>query len=392
VYSRHAADCPKRSDRFWRRCHCIKWIRGIVNDKPIRMSAGTRSWERAEAKAREIEQRGTRKSIRVSINEAVKAYLKDEQGRMLADNSTAQSRTLFERQFVPWTETEGFKYVDELTVPVLSNFRAALNQSTGNNANTARRKQQRLSGFFWFCIRSDWIEKNPARLLKAIKVKQTPTDYFTRPQFEKIVDATYAYGDWKGGHDFAHRQDRLRAFVFVMRWAGLAIRDTATLERQRLTPDGKLFLYRAKTGVPVYVPLPPEVVGLLRRIPNSNPRYFFWSGNGEADTAKKDWDRSLRLLFKTAAIKHEDGTPKRCHAHMFRDTFAVELLLAGVPMDQVSLLLGHSSTKITEQHYAPFVKARQEQLESSVRAAWGSSHPWTSPAELAKAATSGGSA
>jgi len=141
VYARHASDCPKRSDRFWRRCHCIKWIRGVVDDKPVRMSAGTRSWERAEAKAREMEQRGVRKRVRVSINEAVKAYLKDEQGRMLADNSTAQSRTLFEKQFVPWTETEGFKYVDELTVPVLSNFRAALNQSTGNNANTARRKR-----------------------------------------------------------------------------------------------------------------------------------------------------------------------------------------------------------------------------------------------------------
>jgi integrase/recombinase XerD len=32
---------------------------------------------------------------------------------------------------------------------------------------------------------------------------------------------------------------------------------------------------------------------------------------------------------------------------MFRDTFAVEMLLAGVPIDQVSLLLGHASVKIT---------------------------------------------
>jgi len=57
---------------------------------------------------------------------------------------------------------------------------------------------------------------------------------------------------------------------------------------------------------------------------------------------------------------------------MFRDTFAVELLLAGVPLDQVSLLLAHSSVKITEKHYAPFVKARQLQLENSVRMAWQS--------------------
>ncbi len=35
----------------------------------------------------------------------------------------------------------------------------------------------------------------------------------------------------------------------------------------------------------------------------------------------------------------------------FANTFAVELLLSGVPIDQVSLLLGHSSVKVTEKHY-----------------------------------------
>jgi integrase len=55
---------------------------------------------------------------------------------------------------------------------------------------------------------------------------------------------------------------------------------------------------------------------------------------------------------------------------MFRDTFAVELLLACVPLDQVSLLLGYSSAKITERHYAPFCKARQEQLAAAVKLAW----------------------
>lgn len=39
-------------------------------------------------------------------------------------------------------------------------------------------------------------------------------------------------------------------------------------------------------------------------------------------------------------------------------------------MDQVSLLLAHDSIKVTEKHYAPFVKARQEQLETSARRAW----------------------
>jgi hypothetical protein len=39
-----------------------------------------------------------------------------------------------------------------------------------------------------------------------------------------------------------------------------------------------------------------------------------------------------------------------------------------MPLDEVSVLLGHSSVKITEKYYAPWVKGRQLRLENSVRA------------------------
>lgn len=85
-----------------------------------------------------------------------------------------------------------------------------------------------------------------------------------------------------------------------------------------------------------------------------------------------DWQRSYRRLFALADLKAVDGTTKRAFPHMFRDTFAVEMLLAGVPLEHVAILLGHKSAKITKKHYAPWVKARQEQLEQSVRKAWES--------------------
>ena len=65
------------------------------------------------------------------------------------------------------------------------------------------------------------------------------------------------------------------------------------------------------------------------------------------------------------------------HAHRFRDTFAVGLLQAGVPTERVSVLLGHSSIKVTEKHYSPWVRARQEQLEADVRRTWESPAPET---------------
>ena len=65
-------------------------------------------------------------------------------------------------------------------------------------------------------------------------------------------------------------------------------------------------------------------------------------------------------------VETADPPVVNCHPHRFRDTFAVSLLLKGVSLDNVSKLLGHSSIKITERHYAPWVKARQEQLEAEV--------------------------
>jgi integrase/recombinase XerD len=52
--------------------------------------------------------------------------------------------------------------------------------------------------------------------------------------------------------------------------------------------NGKLLLYMQKTGVPVFVPLPPYVVQALQETPNVYPSYFFWSGNGLPKTTVAD--------------------------------------------------------------------------------------------------------
>jgi integrase len=226
-----------------------------------------------------------------------------------------------------------------------------------------------MRSFFAFCVSNGWLLANPTDgIKKPIAPRTVPTDYFNRREFERILEATEEYEYC--GLDCHDRSGRLRALVLLMRWSGLAIKDAVTLNRSRLDDDGALFLRRAKTGTPVYVPLPPALVSALRQLPSSNPSYFFWSGAGHPYNAISSYQRSLRKLFRIAALCHPDGCPKPCRSHMFRDTFAVELLLAGVPIDQVSALLGHRSVKMTEKHYLPWVKARQKQLTASVRRAW----------------------
>lgn len=154
----------------------------------------------------------------VTIEEAIAAFLEDERSRHLSKTTTGQSKTLLEKQLISWAREQGLTQLEELTAPNLSKFRATWT-AAGNNANTARRKHQRLSGFLWFCVHNEWLKKNPARSLKPIKVKQVPTNYFTREEFRRIVDGTYAYGEWHGGRDFHHRAERLRALILLMRWS-----------------------------------------------------------------------------------------------------------------------------------------------------------------------------
>jgi integrase/recombinase XerD len=129
--------------------------------------------------------------------------------------------------------------------------------------------------------------------------------------------------------------------------------------------DDKLFLYQQKTGTPVYCPLPPLVVDCLRAV--RNEKFFFYDGTSQRQSMVKSWDRVFQKVFATAKPGITGG-----HPHRFRDTFPVSLLLKGVSIEIVSKLLGHSSIKVTERHYAPWVKARQELLEAEVRRIWDS--------------------
>jgi len=128
------------------------------------------------------------------------------------------------------------------------------------------------------------------------------------------------------------------AFVQLMCWSALAIRDAACLERSRIRkdPDGTTCIVtsRAKTGVNVRVPIPDEVAELLAKVVNGNPKYVFWNGTSLPDSVAKDYQAALRKIFAEAKIV--DGRSRR-----FRDTAAVEWLKSRqLGLFEVSKLLG----------------------------------------------------
>ena len=181
---------------------------------------------------------------------------------------------------------------------------------------------------------------------------------FTHADMVKVLAAFEKYAARAG---VANAQ-RLKAFVLVLRYSGMRIGDTVKCGVDQIDAN-KLFLYTQKTGVPVHCVLPDFVIRELEAAPKSSEGHFFWTGKSKLHSAIGKWQRRLQTLFELAKV--QSG-----HAHRFRDTFAVALLLAGVPLERVSVLLGHQSVRITERHYSPWVRSRQEQLEQDLRRVW----------------------
>ena len=357
IYRRHRRNCKQRAKgRKHRHCLCPIWVDGALGGKEMRESLKLRDWQRAQEMIREweAEDRRTRQQEQqVTIEDAHEKFIADAEARKLNDSTLYKYRLLF-RQLDGFAETYKLQFLTQLDLDTLATFRATWTEGP----RTTLKKLERLRAFMRFAEKRKWIDDNPATELKAPKVPNKPTLPFTREEMIRILAALEPYGESAG----ARNARRLRAFVLLLRYSGLRIGDATQLDASRL--DGnKLLLHTQKTGVPVYCVLPDVVVQALDAAPRSSERYFFWTGASKVHSAKGKWQRRLQRLFEFAKV------PKG-HPHQFRDTFAVELLLAGVPLDRVSILLGHSSVRITERHYAPWTRSRQEQIEADLKAAW----------------------
>jgi integrase/recombinase XerD len=346
IYKRHSGGCPHKA-RSYRRCNCPCWLEGTVEGKYYRASLKTRSWTRATELVRERENGSAAR--RITIEEATEAFVRDAEARGLRPPSVYKYKLLF-KQLAAFATDKGLRYIAELDIENLRTFR----ESWANKNFSARKKLEALRNFFRFVHASGWLPTNPAQLIKPPKVDDPPTMPYSQDEFKRVLAACAKYPNQKNAV-------RLRALVLLLRYSGLRVTDAVTLSMSRIK-GGVLTLRTAKTGTDVRVPLPPVVLDALGAIKTDN--YYFWSGRGTKKSCVGDYQRAFKRLYELAEVKNG-------HAHRWRDTFAVELLLSGLPLEQVAQLLGHQSIKVTEKHYSPWIKTRQDQLEAAVRKTFG---------------------
>jgi integrase/recombinase XerD len=363
IFVRHTPGCKWAGDEFCKRCNCRKHFRWSQDGKQYRKQAGTRTWAEAEENKRRLEARLTGQPVAEDlkrVEDAVKVFNADQ----VNEGWTAGVLGKYTRELTRlqgYCEGQEVYTVQGITRELLVGYQATWPELYPST-QTRQAVQARLRKFLRFCYDNRWLDRVPRTA--RIKVDEAPTLPLTAKEYTHLLETVpVSFPD-------AAKARKVRGLVQTMRWSGLAIRDVVTLRRTEIIHEKKLtriVTARQKTGTHVSVPIPPDVSKEILAVANGNPEYIFWStGTGKEQSAVTNWQHDLRQLFKDAGIKSAGNML----SHRLRDTFAVDLLEKGVPLEEVSKLLGHESIKTTEKHYSKWMKGRQDRLDKLVTDAW----------------------
>ena len=196
-----------------------------------------------------------------------------------------------------------------------------------------------VKNFTRYCLRNEWIEKDPFRNYKLKEEHNKEKDHLTREELETLVRKRLPN----------ERLDRIRdVFVFCC-LTGLAFTDAEHLRREHIRTDdnGTTWIYkpREKTAVMSRIPLLPYPMMLLEKY--------------ERDAEVRATGRLLpvpsnqKMNAYLKEIADLCNIPKNLTTHVARHTFACLAVEYGMPIDVLAKILGHSNTNMT-RHYAKF--------------------------------------
>ena len=350
------------------RYRCSVWLEYNVNGIQTRKSAKTFTWETAQEKADAIAKtyldaelgRGPAPAEAKTIEQAIALFMDSKRDEDLAEN-TLYKHTRTMKRLQDFCDKQGVFFAKDITLAHLTSWRATW---PFNSPLAKRNNQERVKSFFKFCNNAGLIPTNPTAQLSTIQVKADEASSvrpFEPKEYKAVIAAVPKTGL------LARNKARVKACMQLQRWSGLSLVDAVCLSKDELQQDGKGMVFRIrtqrrKTGAHINNVIPTWLGKELLKVKNGNPTYFFISGEATPKGAVSTVDKMYRQVFQKAGV---DGT-----SHMFRHTFAVELLKAGVDIRKVSRALGHSSVTITERYYAKWNKAQQDILDGDLARAW----------------------
>lgn len=212
---------------------------------------------------------------------------------------------------------------------------------------------QRLKHIAQIAVNRCIVPFSPFKDFSPVKPKQKQM-YLTREELDRLMNTTF---------DTPNRNFTRDMFLFSV-FTGICYCDMRNLTEKNVTrdSDGNLWIEtrRQKTGTPENVRLLDIAVRIIEKYRGMD------SGGKLFPMLTKE---SMNIHLKKMAV--QCGITRNLSFHLARHTFATTVTLANnVPLQEVSAMLGHASTRMT-QHYARVMDRNLKDNMNIVRSKMG---------------------
>lgn len=386
LYRRHRLDCEAgrpeefRSGEFeerkkgWRRCACVIFASGTLAGKFKRKSTGQNDWEKAREIVASWKSWGdelpppvseTISVSKVTVDRAVKAFLAAH-----AESSAPTTQRMYRymmNRFTKFCELKGYVLLDQWGPIDVREFRASWEVAP----NTATKNMTILKSFFEFAVSNEWLERNPARLVKELRNRSENRSKeripFSDEELARMFEACESkYGKTEDEYRYRWTGQDLADFISISVYTGLRISDVCTFHIDRLLGTGECRIRTTKNGKRVYTWIPTWLQQRIHeRAQQRGPLIFGTHKTTDIAVVTDLWRRKLVRLWNMCGPWTERPTP-----HRFRHTFARILLQkANVTVRDVAELLGNTE-EIVRKHYAAWVPERQARITKILQEAF----------------------
>ena len=227
-----------------------------------------------------------------------------------------------------------------------------------------------LRCFFRFCVESDYLERDPAHVLRTPKKREALPDVLDRAELSRLLDVPGREGVWTRVHAGKVERDRLLLALFA--YGGLRRSELLGLDCDDVDLDRRLIRVRnAKGGRQRVVPIHPGLVPLFLDYARARPEgpdpalFLGVLGRRLSPTI-------MALAFRHYAAAAGVNKHKKITPHTLRHVFATELLSSGANLRQIQELLGHKHLDSTQR----YTRVNAHQLRGAIkRLPWGGQAP-----------------
>lgn len=208
-----------------------------------------------------------------------------------------------------------------------------------------------LKSFFNWLTAEDYINKSPVIGIKPIKKEKRIKKPFSEVELEKIRRAA---NDNKS--EFAKKRDT--AIVEFLYSTGARVSELVNTNKQDISNDECLVFGKGSKERTVFLNAKCKLAltEYLNVRKDNNPALFVTGKSPYNRLEKSGVETLIRNLGKQAQV--ED-----CHPHRFRRTMATTALNRGMPLEEISQLLGHEDLKTT----TIYARSEKENVKSSHR-------------------------